>query len=857
MDPHSPTSLAESTPPPPAETFHFNRQDAGLCGLLVAAVLGMFWKVIFAGQMLYYRDILNQTYPEMKFVHEVVGRGLLPYWNPYLNFGQPLLANPNSLFFYPTTLLIVILPAKIAFALHFVIHFALAAVGTYLLARAWRRSRLASFFAALFFVLSGPVLSLGSFYNEVAAAAWIPWALFVTDRALEGRGARRWVLLAAIFALQFLAGEPFTLLATFILCLAYAFFRQGTLRPLLSRINRTIFVTFFTVGLMMLGLVAVQLIPAAGLLRHSLRGQLGMPFSQTTYWSLHPLSLLEFVLPGFFAPLFSTPSLWTALLNFANKPFFPSLYVGFIPILLAVVACASFTNRLRRFAGWSALILLLLAFGRFTPVFSLAYLLFPPLELVRFPIKLLTPFVLFVTLLAGWAIDDVRNSFRRSGEEKFGKLILPAVICFGLAAAIWILSWLAPGAILAPAEWLFRVTERVTTDSSVTKLAPKLVASAAEYLLLMVRWRFLELTGYTLGAVLWLYALAMRNRWAIRTFPFILAFGALELVAANYGVNPTVPQSFYDYRPPVLDHFEPSAMPYRYADVFGASPLASVTTGQATAMLDFNSIPAERNLSEPALNEFQERLLLEHGGMLFHEQSIANTDVDLSFPPDLFEFWVYALHEASSLDRTACLFGRANVRYQVVGRAVQMQNLAEVAKVSNGSPFPGYLYQNRCFVPRAYVAASARYSPGAAETLAALYSPDFNPESEVLLGSKVPDSQPQATKESAGRIESFNEGDNQVTMKVSLSRPGYVVLLDRFDPDWHATLDGREVPILRADWLFRAVRAGAGTHEVRFYYRQRGLRAGVVLSLLSLAIAVFLFVRNPKIGAFDRSHEKQ
>ena len=36
---------------------------------------------------------------------------------------------------------------------------------------------------------------------------------------------------------------------------------------------------------------------------------------------------------------------------------------------------------------------------------------------------------------------------------------------------------------------------------------------------------------------------------------------------------------------------------------------------------------------------------------------------------------------------------------------------------------------------------------------------------------------------------------------------------------WQALVDGRPVPMLRADYLFRAVTVPAGVHTVRFEYR--------------------------------------
>jgi uncharacterized membrane protein YfhO len=79
-----------------------------------------------------------------------------------------------------------------------------------------------------------------------------------------------------------------------------------------------------------------------------------------------------------------------------------------------------------------------------------------------------------------------------------------------------------------------------------------------------------------------------------------------------------------------------------------------------------------------------------------------------------------------------------------------------------------------------------------------------------------------------------------VTLRVELAHPGYVVLLDRYDPNWHVTLDHQEVPMLRANHIFRAVRAGAGAHVIRFNYRQIGLRAGAALSACSIALLAVL-----------------
>ncbi len=828
-----------------------DRKDYYALAILVAAVALMFWKVLFASQMLFYRDILNQSYPLARLIHQICRSGSIPYWNPYLNFGQPILEDPNALFFYPTTLLIVLLPVRLAFQLHFVLHFMLAGVGAYWLARRWQQSHLAAFFAALIFVFSGPVLSLGSFYNEVACAAWIPWAILTTDRAIAGRSIRSWLLLTLVFLMQFLAGEPFTLLATFGLCFVYALFQAGFFRRPLAKTNLRVIVAFVLTGGLMVALAAVQLLPATALLRSSLRGAIGFPFSQNTYWSLNPLQLIGAVVAGFPDPMFTASSLWSPVLNFDNKPYFPSLFLGFVPLFLAFIGCAMGRDRRRRFAGWAALAVLLLAFGRFTPLYRLALLAMPILKLVRFPIKLLVPVMLLVALLAGWGIDVMRQPGDMRSRKTTGVFALLVVAAAG-AWLVWGASWLLPQWLELAAAWALRRSIVAVGIHPVAAFGPEAIGGAARYSLNMLRWQAPGIAGLTLGAALWFAGLRRgdrRTRWAL---PVALALAAGQLVLTNYSANPTVPEAFYAYHAPVLRHFAPAQMPYRYADIFGGPPLAAVATEALEQPLDFESIPAARNLDAPAPAAFQERLLLEHGGMLDNAGGISNVDPEWSFPVPLYQFWVFALHKVPGPDETLCLMGRSNVRYQILGGAGNYQTVRLVSPVADGTPFPSYLYKNRCFLPRAYVAGRAVYSPNPDATLARLSDPEFDARNTVLLASKDGS---QTASAGAGQVESFSRQPNSVTLQVKLSRPGYVVLLDRFDPNWHAAVDGHEVPTLRANHLFRAVRAQAGRHTARFYYRQRRLAAGLAVSLCALALCAILFFLDLQIVVFEQRSE--
>jgi uncharacterized membrane protein YfhO len=68
-----------------------------------------------------------------------------------------------------------------------------------------------------------------------------------------------------------------------------------------------------------------------------------------------------------------------------------------------------------------------------------------------------------------------------------------------------------------------------------------------------------------------------------------------------------------------------------------------------------------------------------------------------------------------------------------------------------------------------------------------------------------------------------------------------VVLSDTWYPGWHATVDGKDAKVERADYLLRGVRVGPGTHTVEMTYRPLSFRIGWIVSLLTalaLAIAV-------------------
>jgi uncharacterized membrane protein YfhO len=77
---------------------------------------------------------------------------------------------------------------------------------------------------------------------------------------------------------------------------------------------------------------------------------------------------------------------------------------------------------------------------------------------------------------------------------------------------------------------------------------------------------------------------------------------------------------------------------------------------------------------------------------------------------------------------------------------------------------------------------------------------------------------------------------NRVEVKVGPGPGGFLVLTDVWYPGWKCTVDGEEVPVYRADYVFRAVPVGPGEHYVVFRFEPDSYRVGRLVTRIALAV---------------------
>jgi hypothetical protein len=149
------------------------------------------------------------------------------------------------------------------------------------------------------------------------------------------------------------------------------------------------------------------------------------------------------------------------------------------------------------------------------------------------------------------------------------------------------------------------------------------------------------------------------------------------------------------------------------------------------------------------------------------------------------------------------------------------------------------VYRVTGFRPRAALVPCPIPVPNGEQALARLRAGTLDLSRFVLLEADRPpgfsaDSPPDGPPESV-RPQIVAYRSNEVVIKVESGRGGVLVLSDLYYPGWKALVDGRERPILRADYLFRAVILGPGRHTVRFVYAPRSFTWGWLAFFVSLA----------------------
>jgi hypothetical protein len=765
--------------------------------VLAGLTLWLFRAFLFGGGVVYKRDVHLVWQPQVEaFVRGVAG-GAWPLWDPSPSFGQPLLADPSAQILYPPTWLNFLIKPWTYYSLYAAAHFALAALGLRALALRLGLSRPAALTAAAAFVLSGPFISMVDLWHHYAGAAWMPWVLWASDRAVEG-GRRRVAAFAAMLALQILAGSADMCAMTLILAAVLAAARAPSLRALVSREHGARLLAAGGGALLGIGLAAGLWLSAFEIASRAAR--MDLPPEVRTYWSLHPLVSLEMLLPQLWSALPLAPALRARFFE-SREPFLASLYLGAGGLALVAAAASALGRPVARWLLATFVVALVAAMGPHTPLHGAIVTALPPLGILRYPVKITVLAALTWAILVGFGFDAFR-----AGVVRRPRLVLLAVLVLA-AAALAVVGLLVLGA----------------DGARHTLLDPAVLLDAGA-----VRSRFLPKALVTLGLAAAAGALvlaASRGRTSSGTAGLGLAvLTVVDLAVYHRTPNPVAPRALYTHRPEVVSRIGGPADRRVYVYDYSV-PGKARRHLQAEHAFSLERAPDGWTLDAASALGMQMYLFPPTAGRWSLSQAY---DLDLrGLQASYFTRLARRLRDVEETPE--------HLRLLQLGGTTHAVSLHAHPDLSPPRPIAG-LFKQPVLVqevpaplPRVFAVSRARRGDDARAT-GLLLDPGFDFRREIVIADPGgrDDAGPPGD---GGRAHIQEERADRFVIAAELDAPGYVVLLDSYDEGWKARVDGRPAAVQRANLIFRAVEVAAGPHRIEMTYRPRGPVRGALLSL--------------------------
>ncbi len=375
---------------------------------LAVLVLALFPDLVFRGRVLFERDVAIVWQPQVETFVRAVTTGSWPLWDPYVSFGHPMLANPNTQVLYPFTWLNLVLGPGTFYTIYALAHLLVAASGVFFLARRLALSASAAFLAAAVYTASGPLLSLVNVWHHLAGAALLPWVCLAAENALSSGRIRHAVVWGLALGFQVLAGSPdFTIMSGIVV----AFWTLAHLVGPGGRGRRTDVAIAAAIALVIaLAVSAAQWLPALAAAVGSARWALDA--GRRIPSSVRPIGLLETFSAVPWTDLPIAARVREALYDGAT-PFLHSLYLGAPALGLAALGLLGPRRPRRVLLILVAGAFTLIALGPFTPAYDLALAVVPILRSIRYPSKAMVVAAFAIALLAGMGLERWREASRR------------------------------------------------------------------------------------------------------------------------------------------------------------------------------------------------------------------------------------------------------------------------------------------------------------------------------------------------------------------------------------------------------------------------------------------------------------
>lgn len=751
-----------------------------------------FPELIFAGKTLYHTDITWIHYPGHIFVADEWLAGRVPLWDPFRQAGKPMLAEPQIGVLYPLrALFLSSLNPSLELSLFLFMHYTLAAGFAFVLARSLSLSRWGATLAGLAFGFGGFLMAQNVNVNIMTGAIWLPLVLFGAIETLKRRSWRVAMLAGMPIALQIFTAQPQITFYSLVMMSGYGvyqivgdfFWGPHRYKVIYALITGLLMTTIVVSGLL---LAAPQLIPTIEMLQFTVR-LTSRGFALLVENSLPPVMWLNLLLPGAFG---------NNVVGFqGGDPFQEDfIYVGFMPLLLALF---SWPRRRQSPVLFFMLLLLsavLLAMGRYTPLYATVIQYLPGFDLFRIPSRWVLGVNLALAILAGVGLDVLL-------KQGVSKTTLMIVLTIGSLLIVGLgLAWLGQETLLQWAKSWSRFNQkllRVFFDLSYTVnpiYEDRLLVGWMPYLTAPVG---LLTTNIIIAAGL--FTLYARRLLSPTLFAgLMLAAVTFDLIVAGGTV------------------INPIKDATRWQQLSGGAQYVLERVGQARVL---------------PLGASSEETSISHLGQYYPSARRVHSAGGYAAPLTLqrYEDLIDKAHPVQAIQ----ILG---VRYILTPGQMGADVAATYPLVYSDDT--SYVYENPNPLPRAFVVHDIILADGPAAALADFTGMAIDTRQTAVIEAGADDLPPPQPPTTPSTATILREDPQSVEMAVTTTAAGYLILLDTYYPGWIATVDGDPTPIYPANTIGRAIYVPPGEHLVKFQYRPLSFRVGGWLFGLMIIIII-------------------
>jgi len=769
--------------------------------LLLLVLVGLpsvliFWTVGLRG-MLYEMDAVTGSYHIEGFVGQELREGRLPVWDPHSMCGFPLLAGLQFAALSPLSWTVAVLGPGRFCTLTVLVSMVLAGSFSFgWLRRGLRLGDGGALVGAVVVLCSGYFL-VRVYAGHLSQIATFPWMLAVlwrVERLLSAPTLRRVALLGGSYAMVVLAGYPQFLV--FVLYLTAA--RLGLHAVGAGQDRRSRFAAVGGVacaGLLGMLLAAPQLLATMEILPQTQRAS-SDTYAFATSYSLAPENLLTLLAPTLFGDEIGV-RYWGRAFQWEVCGF-----VGIGALVLAALGAGGSHAQRKLWIGVT-LLALLLALGRFTPIFRAAFEILPGVRQFRAPGRYLSLWTVSVSALAAMGFDR----WWKDGEGMRRTTFRLGAVCAALAGGVLLLVAVSgPTGGGAGDRWQRILSwEASDPESSCAQIR----AGNPEFAEDSYRqaWRAGAWAGVTLIVLAGVLLTHARGRLPGRAAALIVGGGLLVELLAFGGRY--------------LRRQEESELPWPTEFVAFVRSRPGWPFRIASPVNDWRDLQHVGRCQLAGLDHVSgyESMLLRRYAELVNVISGEAPDTSMVSAP---------------LSSPHPVLDMLGVKLWLVPPHV----LPPPGWLAVGQVDARKIVEAPAAFPRAFLVGTALTLPARDERLRWLANPNVDLSGTVVLEVPPPGQRPSGAPR--GVVRSIETTPGRYEIRAESPQGEYLVLTESYYPGWRAWIDDAPAEILCANHLVQAIWLPPGSHRVRFEYRPRWLGTGFALCALGAAASIGL-----------------